>query len=126
MNEGKITVADSLLLELKRVGADTIFGIISIHNIPFFDALQRDGTFRLVSARHEGAAVNMADAYARISGKLGGVLTSTGTGAGNAAGGVFAAGDRCAPPPPTYGPVAAPYTDRGPGYNPACTWPPRL
>src|SRR5205807_5798511 len=66
----KITVADALLKELERVGVDTIFGIISIHNLPFYDALQRHGGFRVVIGRHEGAVVNMADAYSRVSGKL--------------------------------------------------------
>ena len=51
----KITVADALLKELERVGVDTIFGIISIHNLPFYDALQRHGGFRVVTGRHEGA-----------------------------------------------------------------------
>src|ERR687887_1763981 len=85
----KITVADALLKELERIGVDTVFGIISIHNIPFYDALERHGGFRVVTARHEGAAVNMADAYSRVSGKLGVALTSTGTGAGNAAGAII-------------------------------------
>src|SRR5258706_5747447 len=82
----RITVADALLKELELIGVDTVFGIISIHNIPFYDALERHGGFRVVTARHEGAVVNMADAYSRVSGKLGVALTSTGTGAGNAAG----------------------------------------
>src|SRR5437773_10855446 len=112
----RITVADSLLLELKRAGADTIFGIISIHNIPFFDALQRDGTFRVVSARHEGAAVNMADAYARISGKLGVALTSTGSGAGNAAGALIEAWNGGAPPLHSTGQVAPNVRVISPGY----------
>jgi acetolactate synthase I/II/III large subunit len=120
MSSNKITVADSLLVELKRIGVDTIFGIISIHNIPFFDALQRDGTFRLVSARHEGAAVNMADAYARISGKLGVVLTSTGTGAGNAAGALIEAWNGGAPLLHITGQVASPYVDTGRGYIHDC------
>src|SRR6266704_4318347 len=85
----KIMVADALLRELERIGVDTLFGIISIHNLPFYDALQRHGGFRVVTARHEGAAVNMADAYSRVSGKLGVALTSTGTGAGNAAGAII-------------------------------------
>src|SRR5215510_16193981 len=116
----KITVADSLLRELKRVGADTVFGIISIHNIPFFDALNRDGSFRLVSARHEGAAVNMADAYARITGKLGVVLTSTGSGAGNAAGALIEAWNGGAPLLHVTGQVASPYLDTGRGYIHDC------
>src|SRR5262245_35187757 len=85
----KITVADSLLRELDRIGVDAVFGIISIHNIPFYDSLQRHGGFRVITARHEGAVVNMADAYSRVSGRLGVALTSTGTGAGNAAGAII-------------------------------------
>src|SRR5215831_18259612 len=112
----KITVADALLQELKRVRTDTIFGLISIHNIPFFDALQRDAGFRVVSARHEGAAVNMADAYARISGKLGVALTSTGTGAGNAAGALIESWNGGAPLLHITGQVASHVTDTGRGY----------
>src|SRR5690242_650497 len=67
----KITVADALLSELERIGVDTVFGIISIHNIPFYDALERHGGFRVVTARHEGTIVNITDAYSRVSGKLG-------------------------------------------------------
>jgi acetolactate synthase-1/2/3 large subunit len=67
----KITVADALLDELARVGVEAVFGIISIHNIPFYDALERHGGFRVVTARHEGAVVNMADAYSRVTGRLG-------------------------------------------------------
>ena len=73
----KITVADSLLNELERIGVDTVFGIISIHNIPFYDAIEQRGGFRVVTARHEGAVVNMADAYSRVSGKLGVAFTSS-------------------------------------------------
>src|SRR5437773_8113879 len=116
----RITVADSLLLELKRAGADTIFGIISIHNIPFFDALERDGSFRVVSARHEGAAVNMADAYARVSGKLGVALTSTGTGAGNAAGALIECWNGGAPLLHITGQVASQVADTGRGYIHDC------
>jgi acetolactate synthase-1/2/3 large subunit len=116
----KVTAADALLVELKQVGADTIFGIISIHNIPFFDAIQRDGGFRIVSARHEGAAVNMADAYARISGKLGVVLTSTGTGAGNAAGAIIECWNGGAPVLHVTGQVASNVVDTGRGYIHDC------
>src|SRR5579885_725151 len=107
----KLTLAESALAEVKYAGADTIFGIISIHNIPFFDALQRNGGFRVVSARHEGAAVNMADAYARVSGKLGVALTSTGTGAGNAAGALMEAWNGGAPVLHVTGQVASHVVD---------------
>jgi acetolactate synthase-1/2/3 large subunit len=115
-----ITVADALLKELERIGTDTVFGIISIHNIPFYDALERHGGFRVVTARHEGAAVNMADAYSRIAGKLGVVLTSTGTGAGNAAGAIIESWNGGAPLLHVTGNVASPYLDTGRGYIHDC------
>lgn len=114
--KNKVTVADALLMELERVGADTVFGIISIHNIPFYDALERHGGFRVVTARHEGAAVNMADAYSRVSGKLGVALTSTGTGAGNAAGAIIESWNGGAPLLHITGQVASAYVDTGRGY----------
>src|SRR5262245_48278137 len=116
----QITVADALLKELERIHVDTVFGIISIHNIPFYDALERHGGFRVVTARHEGAAVNMADAYSRVSGKLGVALTSTGTGAGNAAGAIIESWNGGAPLLHVTGNVASPYLDTGRGYIHDC------
>jgi len=71
---------------LADLGVTTIFGVISIHNMPILDGIARQGRIRFVPSRGEAGAMNMADAYARVSGKLGVVLTSTGTAAGNAAG----------------------------------------
>jgi acetolactate synthase-1/2/3 large subunit len=116
----KITVADALLKELERIGVDTVFGIISIHNIPFYDALERHGGFRVVTARHEGAAVNMADAYSRVSGRLGVALTSTGTGAGNAAGAIIESWNGGAPLLHITGNVASAFVDTGRGYIHDC------
>jgi acetolactate synthase I/II/III large subunit len=116
----KITVADALLKELERIGVDTVFGIISIHNIPFYDALERHGGFRVVTARHEGAVVNMADAYARVSGKVGVALTSTGTGAGNAAGAIIESWNGGAPLLHITGQVSSPYIETGRGYIHDC------
>jgi len=116
----KITVADDLLKELERIGVDTVFGIISIHNIPFYDSLQRHGGFRLVTGRHEGAVVNMADAYSRISGKLGVAFTSTGTGAGNAAGAIIESWNGGAPLLHITGQVASAYIGTGRGYIHDC------
>src|SRR5436190_16611582 len=116
----KITVADSLLSELERIGVDTVFGIISIHNIPFYDALERHGGFRVVTARHEGAAVNLADAYSRVSGKLGVVFTSTGSGAGNAAGAIIESWNGGAPLLHITGNVASDFIETGRGYIHDC------
>lgn len=78
------TGGDVLVDVMRRHGVTTAFGVISIHNLPLIEAVDRDLEF--VEMRHEAAAVNAADAYARASGGIGIALTSTGTGAGNAAG----------------------------------------
>src|SRR5947209_12545358 len=116
----KITVADALLRELERIGVDTVFGVISIHNMPCYDAIERHGGFRVVAGRHEGAVVNMADAYSRVSGKLGVALTSTGTGAGNAAGAIIESWNGGAPLLHVTGQVASSYVETGRGYIHDC------
>lgn len=85
-SEMNFTVADAIVQELVKAGVTTAFGIVSIHNMPIYDAILREGSIHLVCARGESGAVNMADGYARVTGELGVVITSTGTGAGNAAG----------------------------------------
>lgn len=82
----ELTVSDVIVHELVNAGVETIFGIVSIHNMPIYEALLEEGSIRIATARGESGAVNMADAYARASGKLGVVITSTGAGAGNGAG----------------------------------------
>jgi acetolactate synthase I/II/III large subunit len=79
-------VGDAIARALADIGVTTVFGVISIHNMPVLDAIARHGCIRFVPARGEAGAMNMADAYARVSRSLGVVITSTGTAAGNAAG----------------------------------------
>src|SRR5919199_1893062 len=79
-------VGDLIAHVLAEIGVTTVFGVISIHNMPVLDAIARQGRIRFVPARGEAGAMNMADAYARVSRSLGVVFTSTGTAAGNAAG----------------------------------------
>jgi acetolactate synthase I/II/III large subunit len=79
-------VGDAIASALADMGVTTVFGVISIHNMPILDAIGRQGRIRFVPARGEAGAMNMADAYARVSRSLGVVITSTGTAAGNAAG----------------------------------------
>ena len=80
------TVGDYIAHYLAEIGVTTMFGVISIHNMPILDAVARQERIRFVPARGEAGAMNMADAFSRVSGKLGVCLTSTGTAAGNAAG----------------------------------------
>lgn len=80
------TVGDYVARYLAGIGVTTAFGVISIHNMPILDAIARQARIRFVAARGEAGAMNMADAYARVSGGIGVCITSTGTAAGNAAG----------------------------------------
>ncbi|WP_030624741.1 thiamine pyrophosphate-binding protein [Streptomyces sclerotialus] len=83
------TGGDLLVAVLRELGIDTVFGIVSVHNLPLVEAVDRE--LRFVPVRHEATAVNAADAYGRARGSLGCALTSTGTGAGNAAGSLIEA-----------------------------------
>ncbi|MFE5394853.1 thiamine pyrophosphate-binding protein [Streptomyces sp. NPDC056568] len=80
-----------LTAHLKSLGVDTVFGIVSVHNLPLVEAVEADPELRFVPVRHEASAVNAADAYGRARGTIGCALTSTGTGAGNAAGSLIEA-----------------------------------
>ncbi len=81
------TVGHQIARCLSELGITTVFGVISIHNMPILDAIAEQGRIRFVPARGEAGAMNMADAFSRVSGEVGVCLTSTGTAAGNAAGG---------------------------------------
>ncbi|MCY6379756.1 thiamine pyrophosphate-binding protein [Hoeflea prorocentri] len=80
------TVGYRIAEALADAGVTTMFGVISIHNMPILDAVAEQGRIRFIPARGEAGAMNMADAFSRVSGELGVALTSTGTAAGNAAG----------------------------------------
>ncbi|WP_372621680.1 thiamine pyrophosphate-binding protein [Falsiroseomonas sp.] len=79
-------VGDLIAAALADLGVTHAFGVISIHNMPILDAIARQGRIRFVPARGEAGAMNMADAHARVTRRLGVCITSTGTAAGNAAG----------------------------------------
>ena len=94
-------------------GVDTAFGIVSVHNLPLVEAIA--ARLRFVPVRHEAAAVNAADGYARARGGLGVAITSTGTGAGNAAGSLveaLTAGSRVLH---VTGQIDSPYLGQGRG-----------
>jgi len=114
------TTADAIVKELKQTGVEVAFGIVSIHNMPIYDAILRDGSIKLICSRGESGAVNMADGYARATGKLGVVITSTGTGAGNAAGSLVEAWAAGVPLLHITGEVASAYLGTGRGYIHEC------
>lgn len=119
-NPKDFTTADAVVEELVRADVEVIYGIVSVHNMPIYDALIRDGRIRLVTARGESGAVNMADGYARVTGKVGVVITSTGAGAGNAAGSLTEAWNAGSPVLHITGEVALDYIGKGQRYIHEC------
>jgi acetolactate synthase-1/2/3 large subunit len=85
------TGADLTCAALQALEVDTVFGMVSIHNVSILDAIRRSGKIRFVTTRHEQAAVHAADGYARATGRLGVALASTGPGTANAVPGLFEA-----------------------------------
>lgn len=72
---------------LARLGVGHIFGVVGSGNFVVTNALRRAGV-PFTAARHEGGAATMADAYGRMSGKVGVVSTHQGCGLTNAVTGI--------------------------------------
>ncbi len=83
MSENTYNVGDLVAEFLARIGVETCFGIVSVHNIPMLDGIGRRNAIRYVMCRNEMGGAHMADAYARVSGHLGVMFSSTGPGAAN-------------------------------------------
>ena len=86
---GKITGAEALMRSLEHEGVDILFGYPGGAIIPTYDALydHRD-TLHHVLVRHEQGAVHAAQGYARVSGKVGCAIVTSGPGAMNTITGV--------------------------------------
>ena len=83
----KLSGGQTVIESLKAQGVDTVFGIISIHNLDLFDSLfGSQDTLRFVGGRLELGCGFMADGYARATGKPGVLFTSTGPGAADSMG----------------------------------------
>ena len=111
-----ITVGELVARFLEQCGVRAAFGVISIHNMPILDAFHRRGKIHFTAARGEAGACNMADAAARVTGVLGVCVTSTGTGAGNAAGALVEALTAGTPLLHLTGQIESDYLDRDLGY----------
>ena len=116
MPDAPSSVGDLVAAFLDACGVTTAFGVISIHNMPVLDAFARGNRMRFVPARGEAGALNMADAFARVSGGLGVGVTSTGVAAGNAAGSLVEARTAGSPVLHLTGQIERGWLDRGWGY----------
>lgn len=82
--------ADALMHSLQTAGVRCIFTLSGNHIMPVFDAALDSG-IELIHTRHEASAVHMADAYARITGKVGIALVTGGPGHANAVSALYTA-----------------------------------
>ncbi|GIP55350.1 biosynthetic-type acetolactate synthase large subunit [Paenibacillus vini] len=83
-----ITGAELLIECLMGEQVDTIFGYPGGAVIPIYDALYDCSDIRHILTRHEQAAVHAADGYARVTGRPGVALVTSGPGATNAVTGI--------------------------------------
>ena len=79
---GERSVADEIASELHALGIRSVFGIPGVHNLALWSALGGVG-IRRITTRHEQSAMHAADGYARVTGRLGVCLTTSGPGAAN-------------------------------------------
>lgn len=84
-----ITGAEALMRSLEQQGVDTIFGYPGGAIMPVFDALfDHLKNINHVLVRHEQGAAHAAQGFARVSGKVGVCLVTSGPGATNTLTGV--------------------------------------
>ena len=79
-----ITGAEALMRSLEHQGVDVLFGYPGGSIMPVFDALyDHRQTLNHILVRHEQAAAHAAQGYARVSGRVGVTLVTSGPGATN-------------------------------------------
>ncbi|BCW68629.1 acetolactate synthase I/II/III large subunit [Arthrobacter sp. NicSoilB4] len=81
------TVARLVGRTLAELGVGHVFGVVGSGNFEVTNALRLAGV-PFTAARHEGGAATMADAYSRMSGRVGVVSTHQGCGLSNAITGI--------------------------------------
>src|ERR1700737_424411 len=84
---GNPTVASVVAHDLARYGARRCFGLLGTANFKISHGLVEAGV-ELISARHEGNAATMGDAYAKATGELTLVSVHSGPGLTNALTGI--------------------------------------
>lgn len=86
----KLSGAKIFLESLLKEGVDTIFGFPGGVVLPIYDVLY-DAPIRHILTRHEQGATHAADGYARVTGKPGICLVTSGPGATNTVTGIATA-----------------------------------
>ncbi|HET6497447.1 MAG TPA: biosynthetic-type acetolactate synthase large subunit [Coriobacteriia bacterium] len=84
----RITGAQALVKGLEAEGVDVLFGYPGGVVLPIYDALYHTESVRHILVRHEQGAVHAADGYARVTGRPGVALVTSGPGATNTVTGI--------------------------------------
>ena len=79
----EMTVAEALVECLERENVEVVFGYPGGAILPVYDALYHSSKIKHVLVRHEQGAVHAADGYARVSGRVGVCIATSGPGATN-------------------------------------------
>lgn len=87
----QLSGAQIIVQSLKAEGVEYVFGYPGGAVIEIYDALFQLNKFKHILVRHEQAAVHAADAYARVSSKVGVALVTSGPGVTNALTGIATA-----------------------------------
>ncbi|MDU1347447.1 MAG: thiamine pyrophosphate-binding protein, partial [Eikenella corrodens] len=87
----QLSGAQILVQSLKAENVEYVFGYPGGAVLEIYDAIYQLHKFEHILVRHEQAAVHAADAYARVSGKVGVALVTSGPGATNAITGIATA-----------------------------------
>ncbi len=83
MEKQKITGSEALIKSLVHQGVDTVFGYPGGAIMPVYDSLYNQKDIHHILMRHEQGAAHAAEGYARVSGKVGVCIVTSGPGATN-------------------------------------------
>ena len=86
-----MTGGDAVIHALEKEGVEYISGFAGGGEVPLWPALRASETIKVFLARHERQGVEIADGYARATGKVGVALCGTGPGATNTLTGIAGA-----------------------------------
>ena len=105
----KLNGARILCESLVKEGVEVIFGFPGGSVLPLYDVLPRYPQLRHILVRHEQGAAHAADAYARVTGKVGVCVATSGPGACNLVTGIANAQLDSSPVVAITGQVARPF-----------------
>ena len=105
----KLNGAQILCESLVREGVEVIFGFPGGAVLPLYDVLPQYPQLRHILVRHEQGAAHAADAYARVTGKVGVCFATSGPGACNLVTGIANAHLDSSPVVAVTGQVARPF-----------------